>query len=57
MMVSIWLANFPLILTALMGLIALPYALNKGATSLSDIATMIANAATKRRRSTPKSEE
>lgn len=38
---SIWLANLPLIMTALMGLIVLPYTVNKGSGLLNDVASMM----------------
>lgn len=37
-LVGVWLANLPLLIAALMGLIALPYTVNKGTSTLSDIA-------------------
>jgi hypothetical protein len=37
-LVGVWLANLPLLIAALMGLIALPYTVNKGTATLSDIA-------------------
>jgi hypothetical protein len=40
-MVSVYLSNLPIVLTALIGLIAAPYAINKGTASFSDIAAMI----------------
>jgi len=40
-MVSVYLSNLPIVLTALIGLIAAPYAINKGTASFSDIASMI----------------
>ena len=39
---TIWLSNLPLLIAALIGLISLPYTINRGATSMSDIANMIA---------------
>ena len=40
---TIWLSNFPLILTAFMALIALPYTVNKGAGAMSETFSGIAN--------------
>ena len=37
-LVGVWLANLPLLIAALCGLIALPYTVNKGTSTLSDIA-------------------
>jgi hypothetical protein len=39
---SIWLSNMPLLITTLIGLISLPYAVNRGTSTLSDLAGMIA---------------
>ena len=39
--VSIWLANMPLLIASLMGLIALPYGINKGSSTFSDIANIV----------------
>lgn len=39
--ITIWLSNMPMLLTAFMGLIALPYGINKGSATFSDIATTI----------------
>jgi hypothetical protein len=39
--VSIWLANMPMLIASLIGLIALPYGINKGSATFSDIATMM----------------
>lgn len=41
---GIWLANMPMLITTLMGLISLPYAINKSSSTFSDIAASIANA-------------
>jgi len=43
-MLTIWLSNMPLLVTTLIGLISLPYGINKGSATFSDIATMVANA-------------
>ena len=43
-LVTIWLSNMPLLVTTLVGLISLPYGINKGSATFSDIATMVANA-------------
>lgn len=40
---TIWLSNVPLILTALMGLIALPYTINRGAGAITETFSGIAN--------------
>jgi hypothetical protein len=40
---TIWLSNLPLLITALMGLIALPYTINKGAGAMSETFSGIAN--------------
>lgn len=40
--VSVWLANLPMLVAALIGLIALPYTVNKGTNTLSDVASMFA---------------
>lgn len=45
-LVTIWLSNMPMLVTTLIGLIALPYGINKGSATFSDIANMIANART-----------
>lgn len=42
--VALYMSNIPMLITTLMGLIALPYGINKSTTTMSDIATMIANA-------------
>jgi hypothetical protein len=44
MQVSVWLSNMPMLITALIGLIALPYGINKGTATFSDIANMMASA-------------
>jgi hypothetical protein len=41
---SIWLGNLPLLITSLIGLIATPYAINRGTASLSSIANMVIGA-------------
>ncbi len=40
---TIWLSNMPLLITALMGLIALPYTINKGAGAVSETFSGLAN--------------
>ncbi len=40
--ISIWLANLPMLIGALVALIALPYTVNKGTNTLSDVANMFA---------------
>jgi len=40
-MVGTWLANLPLLVGALIALTASPYAINRGTTTLSDLAGMI----------------
>jgi hypothetical protein len=47
MQVSVWLANMPMLITALIGLIALPYGINKGTATFSDIANMMTAAKSK----------
>jgi hypothetical protein len=42
--VSVWLSNMPMLITSLIGLIALPYGINKGTATFSDIANMMASA-------------
>jgi hypothetical protein len=42
-LVTVWLSNMPMLVTTLMGFIALPYGINKGTATFSDIANMIAN--------------
>jgi hypothetical protein len=37
---AIWLSNLPLIITALCALIALPYSVSRGASAISDLASM-----------------
>lgn len=37
-MLSVWLANLPMIIGALIGLAAIPYTVNRGASALSDMA-------------------
>jgi hypothetical protein len=44
--VSIWLANMPMLIASLIGLIALPYGINKGSSTFSDIANMMTAAKT-----------
>lgn len=39
---SIWLSNMPILIGAEIGLIALPYTINKGTNTLSDVANMFA---------------
>ena len=39
--IGIYLANLPLLITSLLGLIALPYGINKGSSTFSDIANMM----------------
>jgi hypothetical protein len=41
--VSVWLANLPMLIGAEIGLIALPYTVNKGTSTLSDVAGMFAS--------------
>lgn len=43
-LVTIWLSNMPMLVGTLVGLIALPYGINKGSATFSDIANMIASA-------------
>lgn len=38
---NIWLSNIPLIIASLMGLISLPYTINRSTNFLSDLAGMI----------------
>ena len=45
-MVTIWLSNMPMLVTTLIGLIALPYGINKGTATFSDIANMVTAART-----------
>jgi hypothetical protein len=45
-LVTIWLSNMPLLITTLIGLIALPYGINKGSATFSDIANMVTAAKT-----------
>lgn len=40
---TIWLSNIPLLITALMGLIALPYTINKGAGAITETFSGLAN--------------
>jgi hypothetical protein len=42
-LVTVWLSNMPMLITTLIGFIALPYGINKGTATFSDIANMIAN--------------
>lgn len=51
--IGIFLSNLPLLIASLMGLIALPYGINKGTTTFSDIANMMTAAKT---RTTPVSD-
>ena len=39
--ITIWLSNMPMLIASLIGLIALPYGINKGTATFSDIANMI----------------
>lgn len=39
--ISIYLSNLPTIIASLLGLIALPYGINKGTATFSDIANMV----------------
>lgn len=41
--ISIWLGNLPMLIGAEIGLIAMPYTVNKGTSTLSDVAGMFAN--------------
>jgi hypothetical protein len=41
--ISVWLGNLPMLIGAQIGLIALPYTVNKGTSTLSDVAGMFAN--------------
>src|SRR5271170_7970792 len=41
--VSVWLGNLPMLIGAEIGLIAMPYTVNKGTSTLSDVAGMFAN--------------
>jgi hypothetical protein len=45
-MLTIWLSNMPMLVGTLVGLIALPYGINKGTATFSDIANMVAAAKT-----------
>ena len=45
-LVTIWLSNMPMLVTTLIGLIALPYGINKGTATFSDIANMVTAAKT-----------
>jgi hypothetical protein len=45
-LVTIWLSNMPMLVTTLIGLIALPYGINKGSATFSDIANMVTAAKT-----------
>jgi len=46
MIIGTYLANLPLLITSLLGLIALPYGINKGSSTFSDIANMMTAAKT-----------
>lgn len=39
---GVWLANLPMLIGSEIGLIALPYTVNKGTSTLSDVASMFA---------------
>jgi hypothetical protein len=39
--ISTWLSNMPMLITSLIALIALPYGINKGTATFSDIANMM----------------
>ena len=41
--VTIWLSNMPTLVASLIGLISLPYGINKGTSTFLDIANMMAN--------------
>jgi TRAP-type C4-dicarboxylate transport system permease small subunit len=41
--ISVWLGNLPMLIGAEIGLIAMPYTVNKGTSTLSDVAGMFAN--------------
>ncbi len=40
-MVGVWLANLPMLIGALIALASFPYAVNRGTTTVSDLASMI----------------
>jgi hypothetical protein len=40
-LLGIWLGNLPLLIASLIGLISTPYAINRGVTSLNNVASMI----------------
>jgi hypothetical protein len=43
---TVWLSNMPMLIASLLGLIALPYGINKGSSTFSDIANMMTAAKT-----------